>query len=155
MGKVVRVKSSRKEWKCSKCGKVIPVGSPYLKGELNFARPIIRCPECGLESWEVTTSDYQLSLGPILYHWQENYEASEEGRDSLVMDLESISDDLQDRLDNMPEGLQEGDTGMLLQERIDGLQSAISDLESIDFDDEDEDADYEEQINDALNCIEL
>lgn len=154
MGKVVRIKSSRKEWKCSKCGATIAVGEPYLKGELNFSRPIIRCTKCGLESWEVTTSEYQLSVGSILFHWRDDYEVSEEGRDSLVDDLNNILDELQDRLDSMPEGLQQGDTGVLLQERIDSIESAISDLEDIDFDDEDED-DFEQRIEDALNCIEL
>lgn len=153
MGKVVRIQKSRKEWKCSKCGTVIAVGEPYLKGELNFSKPIIRCTKCGLEHWEVTTSDYQLEAGAILYHWRDNYEVSEEGRDGLVMDLETISDNLQDRLDSMPEGLQQGDTGVLLQERIDYIQSAIDELEGIDFDEEDED--FEQRIEDALNCIEL
>ena len=34
----------------------------------------------------------------------------------------------------MPEGLQEGSTGQLLQERIGGLENAIDDLDSIDID---------------------
>jgi hypothetical protein len=43
-----------------------------------------------------------------------------------------------------------------LQDRIDSLDSAISELEDIDFDDEDEDEDsYSEQIDSALNCIEM
>ena len=33
----------------------------------------------------------------------------------------------------MPEGLQEGDTGQLIQERIDTLSDVISELESIDY----------------------
>lgn len=159
MGKVVKVQHSRKEWKCSRCREVIPVGSPYLKGELNFSKPIIRCCKCGLEAWEVTTSDYQLSVGEILYRWQENYDANEEGRDSIVSDLESIRDDLQDRLDNMPESLQNAETGQILQDRIDSLESAISDLENIDFEDGDYDEDcegrYQEEIDTALGNIEL
>lgn len=162
MGKVVRVKNSRKEWKCSKCGNVIPAGSEYLKGELNFARPIIRCCKCGLESWEVTTSDYQLSVGEVVYRWHENYEPTEEGRDSIVSDLEDIKSDLEDRLDNMPEGLRDGDTGCLLQERIDSLDSAIDELNDIDFDDDDSEEDeeeredrYREEIDSALGNIEI
>ena len=159
MGKVVRVKHSRKEWKCSRCRAVIPIGSEYFKGELNFSKPIIRCCKCGLEPWEVTTSDYQLSVGEILYRWHENYEANEDGRDSIVSDLQSIRDDLQDRLDNMPESLQYAETGQILQDRIDSLDSAISDLESIDFEDSDYDEDcedrYQEEIDTALGNIEL
>lgn len=149
MGKVQVITKSRKEYKCSKCGKVIPAGSRYYKGEINFGPTIIRCTECGLEHWEVTTSDYQLRAGEIVYRWRENYDTSEDGIASIVSDLEELRDELQDRLDNMPEGLQEGDIGQLLQERIDALDSAISDLESIDIDTIQEDAlsDYRSDLD--------
>lgn len=159
MGAITRIKSSRKEWTCGRCRTKIEKGQPYLRGDINFAPPVIRCCKCGLEPWEVTTSDYQLSVGEIVYRWSSNYEANEDGRDSIVSDLESIRDDLQDRLDNMPESLQQGDTGTLLQDRIDSLDSAISDLENIDFEDEDYDEDcesrYHEEIDSALSDIEL
>lgn len=134
MGKVSVIKKSRKEYKCSKCGKVIPTGSTYYKGEINFGPTIVRCSNCKLESWEVTTSDYQLAAGEIVYRWKENYGEAEAAIDNIVSDLQDLADDLEGRLDNMPEGLQEGDIGQLLQERIDTLESVISDLECIDID---------------------
>jgi hypothetical protein len=160
MGKITKVMKSRKQYTCGRCRKKIEVGQPYLRGDLNFSPPVIRCCECRLEYWEVTTSDYQLSVGELVYHWPENYDVSEEGRDGIVGELESIRDDLQDRLDNMPEGLQQGDTGQLLQDRIDQLDAAISDLENIDFDDfeegdEDNEIDYRVEIESALENIEI
>lgn len=159
MGKITKVQKSRKEYTCGRCRQKIEVGQPYLRGDLNFSCPVIRCCKCGLEHWEVTTSDYQLSVGELMYHWQKNYSANEEGRDSIVSELEYIRDEQQERLDNMPEGLQQGDTGMLLQDRIDCLESAISELEDIDFDDPEQDEDmedvYTEAIDSALNCIDL
>lgn len=134
MGKVQVIKKSRKEYKCNKCGKVIPAGSRYYKGEINFGPTIVRCEECKLESWEVTTSDYQLSVGQIVYKWRDDYNLEEGVNEDIASALEEIRDDLQDRLDNMPEGLQEGDVGQLLQERIDSLENAIEDLNSIDID---------------------
>lgn len=134
MGKVTIVAKSRKEFKCNKCRKDIPVGSKYYRGELNFARPIIRCADCGLESWEVTTSDFQLSVGRIANKWREDFDASADGVNDIISSLEEIRDDLECRLDNMPEGLRDADTGCLLQERIDMLESVISDLEDIDED---------------------
>ena len=134
MGKVSVIKKSRKEYKCSKCGNVIPVGSTYYKGEINFGPTIVRCSNCKLESWEVTTSDYRLAAGEIVYRWKENYGEAEDAIDNIVSDLQNLADDLEGRLDNMPEGLQEGDIGQLLQERIDTLESVISDLECIDID---------------------
>ena len=133
MGKVQVINKSRKEFKCGKCGQVIPKGSKYYRGEVNFGPTFIRCEKCGLKHWEVTSSDYLLSVGPIVYEWEENYSLDEEGVDSLASDIEGIMDDLQERFDNIPEQLQDADAGQLLQERIDGLESAKDSLESIDI----------------------
>ena len=155
---ITKVKKSRKEYKCSRCHEVIPSGSPYFRGDLNFSKPIIRCTECGLESWEVTTSEYQLAVGEIVVRWKDSYSPDEQGRDDIVSELESIRDDTQDKYDNMPEGLQQGDTGCLLQDRIDCLDSAIDELNNIDFElneDNDEENDFEKLIEEALSCIDF
>jgi hypothetical protein len=47
---------------------------------------------------------------------------------NAVSDIENIRDEFQDGLDNMPEGLQQGDTGQLIQERIDGLEEWLQEL---------------------------
>lgn len=134
MGKAVFVKASRKEWKCNKCGSVIEKGQPYFRGEINFGPTIIRCRRCGLQPWEITTSEFKLRVGELVYTWSDNYTLDEDGVESLISDLEDIRDDQQDRLDNMPEQLQEASSGELLQERIDMLESAIDELSNIDFD---------------------
>ena len=134
MGKVKKINSSRKEFKCNKCNKVIPKGSTYYRGEINFGPTIIRCENCGLKGYEVTTSDYVRTAGELVEDWRENYSIDESGLQDLISAVEELKDDLSDRLDNMPYQLQEADTGMLLQDRIDGLDSAQSDLESIDVD---------------------
>lgn len=153
---ITKVKKSRKECVCGRCRKVIPVGSSYFRGDLNFSKPVIRCTECGLEGWEVTTSEYQLSVGEIVYRWSNNYDADEAGRDNLVEDLENIKSEVEDRFDAMPDSLQYGDTGMLLQERIDGLDAAINELYEIDFDEESEESvDFAELIDNALSNIEI
>lgn len=134
MAKVQVIQKSRKEYKCSKCGKVIPVGSRYYKGEINFGPTIIRCSDCKLEAWEVTTSDWQLSTGAIINRWEENYGLSDSTPEELHDEIESIMGDQQDRLDNMPEGCQEGDVGQLIQERIDACEAAMDELYNIDID---------------------
>lgn len=53
---------------------------------------------------------------------------------SLVDDLQTLADECQDSLDNMPEQFQEAESGLLLQERIEGVEGWVSDLESIDTD---------------------
>lgn len=134
MAKVQVIQKSRKEYKCSKCGKVIPVGSKYYKGEINFGPTIIRCSDCKLEAWEVTTSDWQLSTGAIINRWEEDYGVSDSTPEELRDTIEGIMDEQQERLDNMPEGLQEGDVGQLLQEQIDACESTMYELDSIDID---------------------
>lgn len=155
LGKVTHVKKSRKEYKCGKCGKIIPVGSEYYKGELNFSPPIIRCEECGLKSYEVTTSDYQLRVGKLQSDWECDYDAStEDCQEEIASELDSIQEELQERLDNMLEGLQEGDTGQLLQARIDSCEQVASDIRNIEVDeDADEDTQEEERRDQIQMCL--
>ena len=129
------IQKSRKEYKCDKCGRVIPKGSRYIRGEMNFSKPKIRCTHCGLQHWEMTTSEYLLAAGKLLNCWEEDFDVSEDTPQEIMDHLEELRDELQERLDNMPESLQESDTGSLLQDRIDGLEAAMSDLELIDLDD--------------------
>lgn len=68
----------------------------------------------------------------------------ESTRDDIVSALEEIRDQCQESLDNMPEGLQQGSTGELLQERIDAMDSAISEFEGMSFDVSDKDGDETE-----------
>jgi hypothetical protein len=56
--------------------------------------------------------------------------------ENVISELESLRDDTQGKYDNMPEGLQQGDTGQLLEQRVEGLDTLIQELESIDFEEE-------------------
>lgn len=60
-------------------------------------------------------------------------------KSDLISDIETLKDECQEKLDNMPEQLQSAPTGELLQERVDGLESWVSDIENVECDyDEDE-----------------
>lgn len=144
---------ARKEYKCSKCGEVIKVGDTYLKGTPFRRSPVIRCIKCGLRGWELSSSEYVQGVGRVCECWEEDYGCDEDTAQSIADELSNILDDTQDSLDNMPEGLQEGDTGQLLQERIDNLDEAISELESIDYESIKEgelgDTDYDSMSDEA------
>lgn len=72
-------------------------------------------------------------------------------KEELVGELETLRDEQEEKKDNMPEGLQEGPTGELLQERYDGIDELINELEGIDCDDFDFDEDAKkEEIIDEL-----
>jgi hypothetical protein len=49
----------------------------------------------------------------------------------LAEGVREVGQEQQDKLDNMPEGLQQGATGELLQERIDACESSADELETI------------------------
>lgn len=132
MAKIEKPKA-RKEYKCSKCGETIKVGETYLKGTPFRRPPVIRCTKCGLRNWELSSSEYTQGVGRVCDCWEEDYGCDENTAQSIADELSNILDNTQDSLDNMPEGLQEGDTGQLLQERIDCLDDVISELESIDY----------------------
>ena len=177
MAKIEKPKA-RKEYKCSKCGGIIKIGETYLKGTPFRRSPVIRCIKCGLRSWELSSSDYVQGVGRVCDCWEEDYGCDEDTAQSIADELDSIKDQCEGSLENMPEGLQEGDTGQLLQERIDNLDEAISELEAIDYDsikasaEQDFDSELEEgspeyqnelageietalidAINEALSCL--
>ena len=151
---------ARKEYVCSKCGEVIKKGDQYWKG-IPFRRsPIIRCLKCGIYHWELSSSNYVQSVGRLVECWRDDYEIGEDTAQNIIDELSNIQEECQNSLDNMPEGLQEGDTGQLLQERIDSIQSAIDDLESIDYEsikesaETDFDSEYEEGSPEYQNELE-
>ena len=80
-----------------------------------------------------------------------NAEVIEDDLNNIRDNLENLRDDTQDKLDNMPEGLQEGNTGQLLQERIDALEQDISEIEDIINQIEDDDFDFEEHRDFSWN----
>lgn len=67
-------------------------------------------------------------------------------KDDIMGEIESLKDECQSSLDNMPESLQSAPTGELLQERIDALDSWHSEIDSIECD-VDEDSIREEIIS--------
>lgn len=67
--------------------------------------------------------------------------------DEIIEQLGEIRDTCQGNLDNMPEQLQEGDTGQLLQERIETVEGAIEELEGIDVDDDVDEDDVIHEID--------
>jgi predicted DNA-binding protein (UPF0251 family) len=63
--------------------------------------------------------------------------------EEVVQELGDLADECESNRENMPEGLQGGPTGELLQERADALRSAVDEFEALDLSDYN-DADFEE-----------
>jgi hypothetical protein len=54
-------------------------------------------------------------------------------RDEVAGEIRQAGEECNDSKENMPEGLQEGDTGQMLEERYNECESAADELESMDF----------------------
>lgn len=135
MARIERINKARKEQKCCKCGNIIQIGMPYLKAT-PYRRPtIVRCISCGLESYETSGSEYVRNVGDIANHWEDNFGLDNTTPDEISSELEEIRDQQQESLDNMPENLQEGDTGQMLQERVECLDNVIDELSNINYED--------------------
>ena len=145
MPRVNYVKSSRKEYKCSKCGCIIPVGSAYVYGSVFRRRtPVRRCLKCGLKSYELSTSGYTRAVGAIVEDWETDYRVEDGVWTAIADALQSVLDETQESFDNIPYQLQDGNAGNLLQERIEQLEQAIQEL----------DFDMENLLSEALGNLE-
>lgn len=87
---------------------------------------------------QIASNDYDstgLALVEGLQEWGDE-PWTEEDRDELVSELETLRDEQQDSYDNLPQGLQQGDVGVMLEERVSALDEWIGELEGISFEDE-------------------
>ena len=57
------------------------------------------------------------------------YDTFIEFRDEIVSDIRQLGEEASESRDNMPEGLQEGDTGQMLEARYEACEQAASEIE--------------------------
>lgn len=142
MPTVNRVEHARKPQGTCRCGKAINVGDAYVWWKFRYGGRHVRCtsPLCAPKASDLTQSEYLSTIATI-----SEMEVDSSSVEGLAGSIESIKDEIEnlqseteDKLNNMPDSLQQGPTGELLQERIDSMDSVISDLEGIetDFDEE-------------------
>jgi Zn-dependent M32 family carboxypeptidase len=170
MPRVFKIEKSRVPHKCGKCACEIEKGQPYVywTKRVGFGRisgvKYVRCAksECYPKQSELTSSEFHSAWESIKentdFSSASTVEDLESARDEAVNEATNLRDETQGKFDNMPEGLQQGDTGQLLQERIDALEEVISNLESADISfeepDKEEDAtdeEHEQAVEEALS----
>lgn len=145
----LRKQKSAKEYDCSKCGSHIQKGVEYYRFSASrFQKLKPRCINCKPTRQEMTNSDFWVQYYDIDDHIQgltiEDMEDAQAAVDDIVEQLEMLRDEQEEKLYNMPDQLQESETGQLLQERYDGVQEMVDELQSIDLE-IDEEADEDEQ----------
>ena len=137
MARVNRVAKAAKPNKCGKCGEAIPVGSAYTWWKFRHGGKYVRCLKCPPKGSDLTQSAFYGTLCDL----EERYGAiTAEGADpsdvanelnDLAGEARDLGETCQENLDNMPEGLQQGSTGELLQERVDACESLADALEDL------------------------
>jgi Skp family chaperone for outer membrane proteins len=170
MPRVTRVEHARKSpGCCGKCQTKISTGEPYVWWQFAYSPKSIRCgkAECAPKAQDLTRSAYFQALYALQEHEFDasSLETLETERDEIAGELEQLRDEQQEKLDNMPDSLKEAPSGQTLQERYDSLDSAVSELQSVDIscddgpDDESEDektereADRLQEIADELKGV--
>lgn len=141
MPRVNRVEKCRKSpGKCTRCSKKIKKGDPYLWWKFNFGPKYVRCSAsaCSPKPSELTRSEFWGRVRDLQAEGfgGENFEDLKDRTTSVIDELNSLADDCEEKFNNMPQSLQDGDTGQLLQERADALREAVSAIEAIDIPEE-------------------
>lgn len=153
--KVKVINKARKEQVCGRCREKIPPGQSYRFWEFRYAGKKVRCMrrECNPRQSELTSNAFLQQL----YGIQENIEdavvalKNEGDLDDFKTALEDAASEMRDlgeecasSLSNMPEGLQQGETGEKLQQRADDceekageIDSAVQEVEALEWPDAD------------------
>lgn len=156
MGRVHHVKKARKDNKAAGIKK----GQEYWwvahkTARGGFKRYFTKPPRPS----QCTQSDFYQALYGLQEEMQdakaETMGEVEGLRDSWAEQAREIGSEQQDKFDNMPEGLQQGETGQLLEERANAMNEYADEIEGVDCDlDESEGHDSElEQANECLQQI--
>lgn len=150
MPRVHFVKKARKD--NDRCG--VKAGESYFwwqnRGSGGKGAGIKRCSKTRPRQSQLTMSDFYSAV----YSLQEDIEDAigtiteigdlESMRDEWAQQARDIGTDQSDKLANMPEGLQQGPTGELLQERADACETWAEEIEGIEIPDPDDFAEDDE-----------
>lgn len=95
---------------------------------------------------QLTSSEYLSRL----YELQEQMNGLDdlEAAREIAESLRELGEEQREKFDNMPEGLQQGDTGQMLEERAEACESAADEIETL-IDGWDEDTAKQEVLDEA------
>lgn len=133
--KVAHVKKARKSpGQCGKCCCEIPAGGEYRWWKFRFSGKRIRCakPDCKPKPSELINSPFLSALMGLQEETDAAASAGDLGRVREIADeVRQLGEEAQSSLDNMPDGLQQGSAGELLQSRAEKCEEIACELESL------------------------
>lgn len=107
------------------------------KGDLHYYTKMKTGPRSSRELRQKTPfKRSQLTSSPFLsalYDWEDSKSdvGSHEDIQGLADTIREIGEEERSKFDNMPEGLQQGDTGQMLEQRAEACETAATELEEI------------------------
>lgn len=136
MPRVNVVKKAVKDQGTCKCGKEIKAGDAYKWIKFRYGGRRVKCADCSFKASELTQSEF-LSTMYDLNDRLEDLSGDDPSEiqseiEDIASEFNNLADETQGKYDNMPEGLQQGDTGQLLEQRASECQDVASNLEGID-----------------------
>ncbi len=139
MPRVNRVEKARVDQGTCRCGKEIKRGDAYKWIKFRFGGRRIKCADCDFKASELTQSEF---LGQV-YDLNDRIAAITDDMslediqsevDDIATEFENLASECEDKLSNMPEGLQQGSVGEMLQSRSDSCNEVAGNLQGVDFD---------------------
>lgn len=136
-------KAQKDQGACGGCGVEIKAGDPYKWIKFRFGGKKIRCGTCKFKDSDLTQSEflsqvYDLNDRITALSDLDNLDDLQAEVEDIASEYEALADECYEKKENMPEGLQEGEVGQLLEERSDGCREVADNLQGIDFDFSDE-----------------
>lgn len=131
------VKKARMDQGMCSCGHRIEKGESYKWIKFRFGVRRFKCANCSFRASELTQSDflgqvYDLNdrLGALCCEMSPEDLAEE--IENIASEFNSLGDEQEEKKSNMPEQLQDGDVGQMLESRADSCRDVASNLEGVD-----------------------
>ena len=166
MSRATFVKAARKDNPVAKVGESYWWWESGFRGPKMYSKTQPRPSQTASGDYMPVILSIQEGFNDCRASWESDY--NKDNHDALIDEIqaqvedwgtqiEDLGSEQGDKHDNMPEGLQQGDSGQMLEERRDCCESVSSDLQ-VDFDSHkleslDEGADSQESLTSLLDEI--
>jgi hypothetical protein len=147
MPRVTHVKKARKA--IPSAG--IEIGDSYYWWKFGFGGK--RISKTYPKQSQLTQSEFLSTLYDLQERLDEVTMESEfeEFKQTLMDDIQTLRDETEEKLNNMPDQLQQADTGQLLQDRIDALDQWIGDIDNVETEIDEDEFEASEEFEDFFD----
>jgi hypothetical protein len=144
MARAHYVKKARKDV----AGTDIRAGESYYWWQFKGGRK--QCSKTAPKASQLTQSAFWSPVYALQEREQPSFDDLEGEIDDIKSELQNIGSECEDKLSNMPDSLQQGPVGEMLQGRVDAMQEVESELDSVDVPSED---DLKDELRDAYVAV--